>query len=94
MATFERPAPDINKISEAWRVWTVDDEALPGRTMADLKIGGLDYLLETIAHDAEQLAPALEAWTSWEKGKLGPNEALDALTKAGLDDIVAALSEA
>lgn len=93
MTTFERPAPDIGKIVDAWATWTAGGEALPGRTMADLKIGGTDKVLETLAADTEAVAPAFEAWMAWEKGKSTPERALASLTEAGFADIVEALTD-
>ena len=93
MSTFERPTPDLDKIVEAWRTWQAGGDALPGRTMADLKIGGIDTVFETVSTDADQVADSLEAWLGWESGKLPPGEALELLAAAGFDDVVAALAE-
>lgn len=93
VTTFERPAPDITKIVEAWRTWEAGGEALPGRTMADLKIGGADRVLEKLSGEAEQISQAFEAWTEWEKGRTNPEQALAALAAGGFAEIVAALSD-
>lgn len=93
MTTFERPAPDLDKIVDAWKLWVAGGDTLPGRTMADLKIGGIDRVFETVATDAEQVADSLAVWQGWESGKLGPNEALAGLTDAGFDDVVAAIAD-
>jgi len=94
VSTFERPAPDINKIVEAWQIWVAGGEdVLPGRTMADLKIGGADVMLATLAEDSEQVRDAAEAWASWDKGRVGPDDTLVALTASGFGDIVGALAE-
>lgn len=94
VSTFERPAPDINKIVEAWQIWVAGGEdVLPGRTMADLKIGGADVMLATLAEDSEQVRDAAEAWASWDKGRVGPDDTLAALTASGFGDIVGALAE-
>ncbi len=90
MSTFERPAPDLAKIAEAWSTWTTDPEALPGRTMADLKIGGADIVLATIA-DETGLEILRDAWTLWDRGKATPEDTLSDLTEAGFADVVAAL---
>lgn len=95
MTTFERPAPDIDKIVAAWQTWTAGGEdVLPGRTMADLKIAGVDKVLETLAGDNDVAVPAFEAWMAWEKGKSTPQTAIDALIEAGFVDIVKALADA
>jgi len=93
VSTFERPAPDIAKIVTAWETWIAGGEdVLPGRTMADLKIGGTDKVLETLAGDAEAVQPVFDAWMTWEKGRMTPEDALAALTDGGFADLVEALS--
>ena len=93
MTTFERPAPDISKIVTAWSTWTAGGEdVLPGRTMADLKIGGTDKVLETLAADNEAVVATFDTWMTWEKGKSTPEAALADLTEQGFADIVEALS--
>jgi len=42
--TFERPAPDLDKIHAAWDAWERGEEQ-PGKTLADLKTAGLDDLI-------------------------------------------------
>jgi hypothetical protein len=92
VTTFERPAPDLNKITQAGRGWTEGGEdALPGRSMADLKIGGIDKVLETLAADNEVLMPGFDIWMTWEKGKMTPEVALAGLPENGFADIVEAL---
>jgi hypothetical protein len=91
VTTFQRPAPDLAKIVEAWNVWTAGGEALPGRTMADLKIGGIDKVLETLAADNDTIAPIFDVWMTWEKGKATPETSLSELTALGFADIVEAL---
>jgi len=95
VTAFQRPtSPDIEKIVEAWSIWMEGGpEVLPGRTMADLKIGGADLVLEAVGEDVDQLAPALQAWTAWEKGKVGPQETLDELVEVGFGDVVEALAK-
>lgn len=68
-------------------------DVLPGRTLADLKIGGTDMVLEAVGGDVEQLAPALEAWNLWERGKVGPQQTLDRLVEVGFGDVVEALAK-
>jgi len=73
-------------------VWTVGGEdVLPGRTMADLKIGGTDKVLETLAEDNEAVTPIFSTWMTWEKGKSTPEVALADLTSQGFAGIVEAL---
>ena len=60
--------------------------------MADLKIGGADKVLETLAADNEAVVPTFETWMTWEKGKSTPETALAGLTEHGFADIVEALS--
>lgn len=96
MTTFERPAPDLHKIAVAWQAWIESGEAaggevLPGRTMADLKIGGADMVLETLAADNDAVQPAHDAWMAWEKGQSSPEVALAGLTEHGFAAIVEAL---
>lgn len=95
VTTFERPAPDIDKIVAAWETWEEQGEdVLPGRTMADLKIGGLDRVLDTLLEQSEDIAPAAEAWNLWERGKVGPEDSIAALIEAGFAAIVEALAAA
>lgn len=95
VTTFERPAPDISKIVDAWRTWEAQgEEVLPGRTVADLKIGGLDRILETLLEQGDDIAPAAAAWSGWERGKVGPEDTIAALIEAGISDIVEALAAA
>ena len=92
MTGFERPAPDISKIVAAWRTWQAQGEdTLPGRTLADLKIGGTDRVLETVVESNTGLTPIADAWNLWERGKVGPQETLDAMTDGGFAEIVDAL---
>lgn len=94
MTSFERPAPDLAKIVAAWRTWeSRGDEVLPGRTMADLKTAGADRLLETLAADNDAITDATEAWSGWERGRVGPGATLHSLEAAGFAEIVEALAE-
>jgi len=97
VTTFERPAPDLHKIAEAWRIWidgSEDGEAtLPGRSMADLKIGGTDKVLETLAADNQAMVPVFDVWMTWEKGKSTPEVALAGLADNGFAAIVEALHD-
>lgn len=97
MSGFERPAPDLAKIVEAWQSWVErsesdQDEVLPGRTMADLKIGGTDLVLDAIAAETPDAVEGVHAaWNQWERGKAGPAQTLAALTEQGFSDIVSEL---
>lgn len=92
VTTFQRPAPDLTKIVDAWREWkAAGDDVLPGRTVADLKIGGTDLVLETLAQDNAEVEPAFDAWMKWEKGRATPEVTLAALADNGFDAIVDAL---
>jgi hypothetical protein len=42
--TFERPAPDLNKIIAAWESWEKGEES-SGRVMANMKTAGLAEVL-------------------------------------------------
>jgi hypothetical protein len=60
--------------------------------MADLKIGGTDKVLETLAAGSDAVIPVFEAWMTWEKGKSTPETALAALADNGFAAIVEALT--
>ncbi len=68
---MERPAPDPVKLLESWMEWERGNE-MPGRTMSNLKTGGLRILLEAIVEQIPATDPAdvpadepvaEEAWT-------------------------------
>ena len=61
--------------------------------MADLKIGGTDKVLETLASANDEVVPTFDAWMKWEKGKSTPEAALASLVDLGFADIVKALSD-
>lgn len=42
--TFERPAPDLAKLINAWESWEKGEE-MPGRVLANLKTAGLAEVL-------------------------------------------------
>ena len=46
--SFERPAPDINKLMTAWDEWE-RGEQLPGKVLANLKTAGLAEMLRDLA---------------------------------------------
>lgn len=91
--SFERPPAEPAKIISAWATWTSGDE-LPGRTMADLKIAGLDVVLADLASDNDSAESLFEHWTAWEKGRSTPQHALAELSEHGLGDLIDALAAA
>jgi len=90
---FERPPVDPEGIVESWSKWTDGDE-LPGRTMADLKIAGLPVVLDLVSAQNEMAEALLVQWTSWEKAKSTPQDALNDMTETGLDAFIKAFAEA
>lgn len=42
--SFERPAPDLSKITAAWQEFELGEEA-PGKVLANLKTAGLGEVL-------------------------------------------------
>ncbi|MFV0307224.1 MAG: hypothetical protein ACK5OX_05730 [Desertimonas sp.] len=46
--TFERPAPDLQKLITAWEQWEAGEEP-PGRVLANLKTAGLPEVLQELA---------------------------------------------
>ena len=90
MTGFVRPPAELDKLSAAWQLWA-DETEMPGRTMADLKIAGLDVILEDLAGQSDSGAAMFAPWQAWEKGKSTPEVALAALEEAGLSDLIAAL---
>lgn len=86
----DRPAPDPAALLDKWNSWA-SGEAQPGRTMSDLKTGGLPDVLgaDAAAHQA-----LLDAWEPWEKGTAAPADVLSALADAGLADALRALAGA
>lgn len=93
MSSFERPPADPDAIVAAWRAW-VDEDELPGRTMADLKIAGLDLVLATVATDSEGGAVVLEGWQRWESGQANPEETLKRMQDDGIDNLILAIATA
>lgn len=88
---FQRPPAEPAKLAAAWAAWTAGDEE-PGRTMADLKIGGLDVILADLADQSETAKAIFEPWDGWERGRVTPADALSGLTNAGLADVIGALA--
>ncbi len=86
----ERPAPDPAKLLSQWTEWE-RGETPPGRTMSNLKTGGLPDVLAALAEPRPDLTVP---WGQWEKGITGPTAVLEALRDAGLPDALAALSGA
>ncbi len=46
--TFERPAPDLQKLITAWEQFEAGEET-PGRVLANLKTAGLPEVLQELA---------------------------------------------
>ena len=46
--SFERPAPDLEKLRGYWEAWERGEET-PGRVLANLKTAGLPELLQQLA---------------------------------------------
>lgn len=74
----ERPPSDPCKLIEHVKRWEAGDDP-PGRTLANLKTGGLGELL-TASGDEALEGP----WQQWEQGRADPADVLAALTGAGL----------
>jgi hypothetical protein len=45
--SFERPAPDLNKLITAWEAWERGEEQ-PGKVLANLKTAGLPHILREL----------------------------------------------
>jgi hypothetical protein len=45
--TFERPAPDLQKLLAAWESWEKGEEQ-PGRVLANMKTAGLADILKQL----------------------------------------------
>jgi len=45
---FEIPAPDLDKILQAWESWEKGEEQ-PGKTLSNLKTAGLDQIIRQLA---------------------------------------------
>ena len=45
--SFERPAPDLNKMLTAWELWEKGEEA-PGKVLANLKTAGFPEVLRQL----------------------------------------------
>ena len=45
---FETPAPDLDKILQAWESWEKGEEQ-PGKTLSNLKTAGLDQIIRQLA---------------------------------------------
>ena len=59
----------------------------------DLKIGGTDKVLETLAAENDAISPVFDIWMTWEKGKSTPEVALAGLENSGFTAIVEALHD-
>ncbi len=85
----DRPAPDPAALLDKWNGWA-SGESQPGRTMSDLKTGGLPEVLEADAADHTAL---LGVWERWEKGAAAPADVLRALGDGGVADVLRGLAE-
>jgi len=85
----ERPPISPSKLLNQFNDWVGETE-LPGRTMAYLKTGMLQDLFAE--HGGDSAQHLVEAWTNWEKGKVGPTPTLEALRDHGVVDLLTALS--
>lgn len=47
---MDRPPPDPTKLLGIWQRWE-DGDAMPGKTLSELKTGGLPELLESLLAD-------------------------------------------
>ena len=88
---FQRPPAEPDKLAAAWAAWSAGDEE-PGRTMADLKIGGLDVILEDLANQSDTAKVMFEPWAGWERGRVTPADALAGLAEAGVADVISAIT--
>jgi hypothetical protein len=86
----DRPPPDPAKLLGQWNEWD-RGETPPGRTMSNLKTGGLPDVLAAMDEDHPEIT---DPWDRWERGNLGPAAVLEALRDAGLPDLLARLSGA
>lgn len=62
--------------------------------MSDLKLAGLDLILEDLSPQSDAAAAMYAPWAAWEKGKLPPAPALAELEETGVADLIAALTGA
>ena len=53
--SFERPAPDLVKLQQAWDKWERGEET-PGRVLADLKTSGMREVLRELVESGWQPA--------------------------------------
>ena len=51
--SFNPPAPDLEKLQQAWEKWEKGEEA-PGRVLADLKTSGMGVLLQQLVESGWQ----------------------------------------
>jgi hypothetical protein len=77
-------------------------ETTPGRTLANLKTGGLRDVLDHLAADAADgrspaqadvdIAALLAGWMEWEKGQAPPGQVVATLVSAGLRPLLESLA--
>lgn len=88
---FQRPPAEPDKLAAAWAAWSAGTEE-PGRTMADLKISGLDVILADLAEQSDSAQAMFEPWDGWERGRMTPGDALARLADSGLADVITAIA--
>lgn len=86
-----KPSPSPEKLRSQFNDW-IEGTELPGRTMSYLKTGFLDELLSARSEE-DEVAPMLDAWSQWERAKLGPAEVLDVLKSNNIDGFLTNLLE-
>ncbi|HXH58871.1 hypothetical protein [Iamia sp.] len=97
---MERPPADPAKLLSAWADWETG-EVPAGRTMSNMKTGGLRDVIEHLASeptevtpDASDLTALLATWTEWEVGATSPEPVMLGLQGAGLRPLLEALAGA
>lgn len=98
---MDRPPADPKKLLAALGEWETG-EVPAGRTMGNLKTGGLRDLLEHVAASGEadtgsdhpeiDAGGLLGAWMEWETGATPPVDVLTALHDAGLRALLGSLA--
>jgi hypothetical protein len=92
----DRPPADPTKLLAALGEWETG-EVPAGRTMGNLKTGGLRDVLEHLAASGDgagegvAVGDLLGSWMEWETGATPPGEVLAALHGAGLRALLTSL---